>query len=91
MELSQVIFESDALNVIQAINEGVTGSEVGHLIQGIQLTRDTFSSCSFQHLKRDSNRVAHELAQNARQSNVNSLWKGVNPPFVASLIFLESL
>ena len=29
MELFQVIFKSDALNVIQAINEGITGSEAG--------------------------------------------------------------
>ena len=91
MELSQVMFESDVLNVIQAINEGNTGSAVGHLIQGILLARDTFTSCSFHHLKRDYNRVAHELTQNARQSNTTSLWKGVNPPMVSSLILLESL
>ena len=35
LHLAQVIVESDSLNVIQAINEGATGSSMGHIIQGI--------------------------------------------------------
>lgn len=35
LHLTRVIVESDSLNVIQAINEGATGSSMGHIIQGI--------------------------------------------------------
>lgn len=35
MELSQVIFESDALLAIHDIHQGITGGEAGHLVEGI--------------------------------------------------------
>lgn len=35
MTLSKVIFESDALSVIQAITQDLCGSKTSHLIQGI--------------------------------------------------------
>lgn len=35
MELSQVIFETNALSIIQAINQGIIGSEAGYLVEGI--------------------------------------------------------
>ena len=59
---------------------------MGHLIQGIQLARSSFSCCSFQHVRRDYNRVAHELAQFAKCNHVSNLWKGVIPPFLVHLI-----
>ena len=86
MELSNVIFKTDALSVIQAISQDLSGSEMGHLIQGIQLAKASFNSCSFHHLKRDNNRVAHKLAQFAKCNHASQTWKGVSPPFVAHLI-----
>lgn len=73
MELSNVIFKTDALSVIQAISQDLSGSEMGHLIQAIQLAKASFNSCSFHHLKRDYNRVAHELAQFAKCNHANKL------------------
>ncbi|XP_075645163.1 uncharacterized protein LOC142616183 [Castanea sativa] len=65
MGLSQVIFKSDALSVIQVINQGIIGSEAGHLVEGILQAKASFSSYSFNHLKMDCNRVVHELAKAA--------------------------
>ncbi|KAL0009243.1 hypothetical protein SO802_010745 [Lithocarpus litseifolius] len=86
MELSNVIFEINALSIIQATSQDISGSEMGHLIQGIQLAKASFNCCSFHQLKRDYNRVAHELAQFAKCNHANQTWKGVSPLFVAHLI-----
>lgn len=51
MGLSNVIFEFDALSIIQAINEGNVGGEFGHIIQRIRDFSSSFSWYSFQHLK----------------------------------------
>nr|POF08917.1 hypothetical protein CFP56_22791 [Quercus suber] len=71
MGLSKVFFESDALSIIQAINEGNVSGEFGHIIQIIEDLVSSFSWCTFQHLKRDGNRVAHDLAKEARMSGVS--------------------
>ena len=86
MELSNVIFEPNVLLVIQAITQDLSGSEIGHLVQGIQFAKPSFNSCSFHHLKKDYNRVAHELARFAKCNHASQTWKGVSPPFVAHLI-----
>ena len=85
MEASYAIFESDALSLSQSINSGVVGGEIGHILQNIKSIAFSFSWCSFQHLKREGNRVAHELAKNARVTSVSQIWKGVNPLLIKEL------
>ena len=65
LQLPRVIFESDALNVIQAINDKAIRSSFGHFIQDFIQARDMFESCSFEDLSRDLNKFAHKLAQYA--------------------------
>ena len=84
LQLPRVIVESDSSNVIQAIQEKATGSSSGHIIQRILQTCESFESCFFKHLSRNFNTVAHELAQHARRSGSQHLWKGVMPPVVAA-------
>ena len=45
--ISHVIVESDALSIIQAINEDVLGGELGHIVQNIKDISSSFSRCSF--------------------------------------------
>ena len=85
LHLPRVILESDALAAIQAINDKSTGSSSGHLIQEILQIRSSFESCTFQHICRDFNQVARELAQHARRTENSHLWKGVTP-FISLLI-----
>ena len=88
LQLPRVIFESDALAVIQAVNDKATGSMYGHLIQGILQVCESFESCHFKHLSRSFNSVAHELARYTRRIGNRQIWKSVAPPFVLS--FLQS-
>ena len=86
LQLSRVIVESDALTVIQAINDNTTGSDLGHILQGVLLVCESFESCFFKHLSRDFNVVAHELAQLARRTESSCMWNGVTPSEVSKLV-----
>lgn len=86
MELPQVMMESDALATILAINQGNSGGEAGHLVEGTLRAKAFFSSCSFANLKKDFNKVAHELAQFAKVNLCTQVWKGVTTPFVSHLV-----
>ena len=88
LQLPRVIFESDALAVIHAVNDKVMGSMYGLIIQGILQICESFESCHFKHLSRSFNSVAHELAQHARRTGNCQIWKGIAPHFVLS--FLQS-
>ena len=85
LNLTHVIFESDASSVILAVSQGKNGGSMGHFVQSIRSTRSYFSCFLFQHMKRDYNRVAHKLAQVAKCNQVSNLWKGVIPPFLVDL------
>ena len=87
--ISHVIVESNALSIIQAINKGVLGGELGHIVQNIKDISSSFSLCSFQHLNRSGNRAAHELARAARDSGVSQVWKGVCPSFMEHIILKD--
>ena len=86
MGISHVIVESDALSIIQAIFDCDLGDEQGHIIQNIKDISSSFSWCSFQHLKRTGNIVAHEVSRAAKISGVSQVWKGVCPSFVRHII-----
>ena len=73
MGLSKVIFEGDALSIIQAVNEGNVGGDFGHIIQNIRDLSLSFTWCLFGHLNRNGNRVAHDLAKEARRSGVSQV------------------
>ena len=86
--ISHVIVEFDALSIIQAINKGVLGGELGHIVQNIK-DISSFSLCSFQHLNRSGNRAAYELARAARDLGVTQVWKDVCPSFVEHILLKD--
>ncbi|XP_023920453.1 uncharacterized protein LOC112031983 [Quercus suber] len=90
-QLSRVIFESDALTVINAVNDSAFGAPHGHIIQDISHAQTSFSFCSFRHLNRDFNLAAHELAQFARRNRSVHLWKGVTPSFLVPFVQADML
>ena len=90
LQLSRVILESDALAAVQDINNKYTGSSSGHLIMDILHSCSSFKSCSFQHISRNFNQVAHELTHYARRKNSSQLWLGVTPPFLSLLIHSDA-
>ena len=80
LNLSHVVFESDASSVILVVSQGNFGGPMGHFAQSIRSARSFFSCCLFQHVKRDYNRAAHVLAQAAKCNHFSHLWMGVIPP-----------
>ena len=86
LAIPNTIFESDASSVIQAITQGLQGDVIGYLIHEIILTKTSFLSCSFRHMKRDYNKATHELAQFAKCNNACHVWKEVFLSFLAHLI-----
>ncbi|KAK9985835.1 hypothetical protein SO802_030786 [Lithocarpus litseifolius] len=91
MELSHIIIESDALAAIQGILAAETEGSLGHVYQGILSILSSFSSWSIKHVKRDYNRVAHELAQFARKNETSQVWKGSSFPIVQQLVQAECM
>ena len=86
MQLTCVMFECDASNVINAVNDSAIGTPFGHIIQDIIQAQASFSFCSFRHLNRAFNYAAHELAAFASRNGSFQLWKGVTPPFLVSVV-----
>ena len=61
-KLPQVLIESDSLIAVQAVNLGSCHGIMGPVIHGILNLLNQFRSWKVLHLKRDYNKVAHELA-----------------------------
>ena len=78
--------ESDALTAVTSVIAAETSGCLGHVYQGIRSLLSSFSSWKIKHMKREYNRVAHELAQYARQKEESHVWKGVCPPMVIHVI-----
>ena len=62
MKLSQIIVESDAISIVNSVNENFMEGSIGYLFQGILALLSSFTSWKVNHVNRDYNRVAHELA-----------------------------
>ena len=91
MELQHVIIKSDSLSIVQNILSKEVSGEIGHLVQGNLNLLDFFNSWKIIHLKRDYNKVTHELALFARCNETCKVWKGVSPPMVRHLTHLNYL
>ncbi|KAK9988307.1 hypothetical protein SO802_028546 [Lithocarpus litseifolius] len=91
MGLTRVIFESDDLALIQAVNSNENGGDLGHILQDIKAQALVFNWSIFQHLKRDGNKAAHELARDAKLTGHSRTWKGVSPPFIHQILIEDML
>ena len=73
--LFQVCFEGDCQRVIQAINaHGPSRTLFGHIIEEIRCFSSSLVSCSFVHVRREGNKLAHALARRAVLSADTDVW-----------------
>ncbi|XP_030958321.1 uncharacterized protein LOC115980180 [Quercus lobata] len=91
MHLPCVLCESDASNVVNAINESATGTPYRHIIQDIIQAQASFAFCTFRFLSRAFNYAAHELAQFAHKTDSHQVWYGVTPSFLESIVQADLL
>ena len=89
MKLSQIIIESDAISIVNSINENFMERSIGHLFQGILALLSSFTSWKVNHVNWDYNRVAHELARLARRSEDMQVWRGVLPRVVQDIVQVD--
>ncbi|KAK9998590.1 hypothetical protein SO802_018193 [Lithocarpus litseifolius] len=87
----QIIVETDALSIVNSINENFIEGSIGHLIQGILVLLNSFSSWKVIHVKRDHNRAAHEAAHLARRSEDSQVWIGALPIALQEIVQSERI
>ena len=69
-----MVIEGDSLRVLQAINGTIpVRTMYGHVIDDICFLSSSIS-CSFLHVKRKGNRLAHALARRAVSSADTDVW-----------------
>ena len=75
LSLFEVIFEGDCLRIIKAINTMEPCHTLfGHIIEEIRSLSSALRKCSFQHVRREGNNLAHALARRAVISADTDVW-----------------
>ena len=73
--LFQVCFEGDCQRVIQAINAPrACHTLFGHIIEEIHCFSSSLVGCSFLHVQREGNKLAHALVRRAVLSTDTDVW-----------------
>ncbi|KAK7816915.1 hypothetical protein CFP56_043539 [Quercus suber] len=68
LSIFKVMFEGDCMQVVRALNDH------GHVIEEIRRLGSCLESCSFHHVKREGNKLAHSLARRAVSSADMDVW-----------------
>ena len=89
--LNQIILEGDSMQTIQAICSKDVWGVAGHIIHGILQGMNGFNYAEVRYICRNSNKIAHELAQQAKSSREECKWNGVVPENLANLCRLEGI
>ena len=66
--LENVILEGDSLQTIYAVNKKDYRGMTGHIISGIIHEMSKFKMAEARHINRNGNKIAHELAQQAKRN-----------------------
>nr|POF06673.1 hypothetical protein CFP56_29261 [Quercus suber] len=88
--LRRAIFEGDSETVVKALSGDCPDrSSIGHIVKDCKSLMGCFQSCSFSHVRRQSNGVAHALARRARMSSPLSVWMESVPPDISYLVYVD--
>ncbi|KAF5444910.1 hypothetical protein F2P56_034002 [Juglans regia] len=90
MGIHSLIVESDCLMAIQVLNNDIPSDPMlDPLLCEIRKLLRVFVECKFQHIYRESNRVAHILARYAWNVENISMWNDCYPDFISQVIWLD--
>ena len=88
--LCRATFEGDSETVVKALaGDCPDQSCIGHIIKDCKSLMGCFQTCSFSHVRQQSNRVAHALARRARKSSPLSVWMESVPPDISYLVYVD--
>ena len=88
--LRRAIFERDSETVVKALSGDYPDrSCIGHIIKDCKSLMGCFQTCSFSHVRRQSNGVAHALARRVRLSSPLSVWMESVPPDISYLVYVD--
>ena len=62
---------------------------VGNIISGIILEMSKFRMAEVRHISRNSNKIAHELAQQAKRGGELKSWTGITLDIVDDLLGID--
>ena len=83
------IFYGDSLQTIQAIEAKEVRSVIGHIVSSCLQILPCFQKARVRHISRDGNKIAHELAQLAKQSAEEQVWLSTIPVWVEDMARAE--
>ena len=88
--LHRAIFEGDSELVVKAlVGDCPDRSSIGHIVKDCKSLMGLFQTCSFSHVRWQSNGVAHALARRARESFPLSVWMESIPPDMSYLVYVD--
>ena len=78
-----MIVESDAQNIVQAIQAGQKeGACIGHIVDYIGEFLKSFAIGHIKYTPRGTNKVAHMFAQHAKEIVDRNTWRNIGPNFI---------
>ena len=85
--ITSVVFEGDSDTISKDLNNSERSLALhGHLIEDVKALTPSFNCCSFVHVRRQGNRVAHALARWAFNSPSLTVWMEDVPPDISSVV-----
>lgn len=91
-EFTGVIFEGDALNIVDAVNSNnPCESSYGHFVEDVKVGLVSIGNSKFVHVKREANLAAHTLAKAAYNHATGSILWHCTPSCVDGIIRKEEV
>lgn len=88
--LRNVVLESDCLKLISQLKHKTRDdTSFGNIVDDILWLGSFYSSISFNHVRREGNRVAHTLAQSSKEYGCMRVWIEEVPPEAISFVFSD--
>lgn len=84
--ISDVIFENDCLDLIQACRGNFQIGEIKGIVQDILQYKSQFQNCGFTWVAKGGNMVAHQIAKLKMQGILPVHWRWNHPPSLQGLI-----